>query len=79
MESKKYDDISVVQSVDGEIRFLTQLNAETQVWQLQSTKKLETQMNLSLQVSRPLAARLEQWLRSLLDWKPETRGKDFKE
>ena len=46
VESKKYDDISVVQSVDGEIRFLTQLCAETQVWQLQSTKKLETQMNL---------------------------------
>ena len=35
VESKKYDDISVVQSVDGEIRFLTQLSGETQVWQLQ--------------------------------------------
>jgi hypothetical protein len=34
VESKKYDDISVVQSVDGEIRFLTQLSAESQVWQL---------------------------------------------
>ena len=34
VESKKYDDISVVQSVDGEIRFLTQLCEETQVGQL---------------------------------------------
>ena len=49
VENKKYDDISVVQSVDGEIRFLTQLSAETQVWQLhdwQSTEKLERKMNL---------------------------------
>ena len=34
VESKKYDDISVVQSVDGEIRFLTQLCEETQVGRL---------------------------------------------
>ena len=54
VESKKYDDISVVQSVDGEIRFLTQLSAESQVWQLhdwqekKERKKLETKMITSI-------------------------------
>jgi len=57
VESKKYEDISVVQSIEGEIQYRTHLVLETQV-------------------SRPLADRLEEWLRTLLDWRPETRGKD---
>jgi len=60
VERKKYEDISVVQTVEGEIRYLTQLCAETQI-------------------SRQLGVKLEQWLRSLLDWRPETRGKDADE
>jgi len=57
VESKKYEDISVVQSIEGEIQYRTHLALETQV-------------------SRPLAERLEEWLRTLLDWRAESRGKD---
>jgi hypothetical protein len=52
VESKKYDDISVVQSVDREIRFLTQLSAETQVWQLQICGLHNLNINPSTQKMR---------------------------
>ena len=57
VECKKYEDISVVQDVEGEIQYLTRLSPDTQV-------------------CPPLARGLEDWLRSLLDWSPASRGKD---
>ena len=57
VESKKYDDISVVQDISGDIRYLTTLCPETRV-------------------CPPLSRMMEDWLRSLLDWRPGTRGRD---
>ena len=56
VERKQYEDIAVVQDVQGEIQYVKRISQETQV-------------------CPPLALMLEDWLRSLLDWNPETRGK----
>ena len=56
VETKQYEDISVVQGLDGELEYVKRIAAETQI-------------------CRPLAVLLEDWLRSLLDWSPETRGR----
>ena len=57
VEDKRYEDISVVQDVEGEVRHLTRLSDTSQV-------------------CPPLARAMEPWLRSLLDWRPATRGRD---
>ena len=56
VETKQFEDISVVQGLDGELEYVKRIAAETQI-------------------CRPLAVLLEDWLRSLLDWSPETRGR----
>ena len=57
VEGKRYEHISVVQELGGQVEFHSRLATECQV-------------------SPWLARRLEAWLRSLLDWRPETRGRD---
>ena len=56
VERKRYEDIAVVQDVEGKIEYVKKISRETLV-------------------CPPLATMLEDWLRSLLDWSPETRGK----
>ena len=58
--NKQYSHVAIVQDLEGEIRYLTNIGHETQL-------------------CSPLTRMIEEWLRMLLDWNPNTRGKDDKD